>query len=1193
MPSFIEEMIAQLRAGGVEDLPPTPERTEPRRAPLNIGLPSSEVIPNQWVVILRETLGEAADPAAVAREMAGNHGLSVQHIYTTAVKGFSARIPSQALEQIKRNPRVAFVTEDAVVRAAAQTVPSGVKRVLAHANSTAKINNLDERVDIDVAILDSGVNLTHPDLNVVGGVSFIAGETPNDEYGHGTHIGGIIGALDNDMGVVGVAPGARLHAVKVLPNYGTGTYATLLAGVDWVTANAAKIDVAVLSLNLSGRYDDGNCGLTNMDPLHTAICKAVGLGVTFVVAAGNWKSDAQYSAPASYNEVITVSALDDQDGTPLLDTLAWFSNFGADVDLTAPGVSIYSTYKNGGYAYLSGTSQAAAHVAGAAALYKANNPSVTPAHVRQALLDTAEKRRVAWDGDCDGFIDPVVSVRNTPVGPYDPAKSLLRARPSTIEADGESRTEILHLPLDTNEIPLGPRQKVVFASNAGTLLTNVSDEENGVYRQPLLSSPRLESAMVSGVVNGVSFPAQSVVHFTEDLLRGTNFPLSTVGWDFFRPAGASDGKNYFVVWSGMNTHWNRWEVYGTRVAPDGTILDPKGIPISSSSSRYEYDPQVAFDGINYFVVWREYWWEYVNGSYISHYNMVGARIRAVDGIVLDQTPIVIATGSNANGNRRPTLSFDGQNFVVVWADYENNNAGIYGARVRVADAAVLDPNGIRITTTTAWESNPTIISHNNISFIVWADSGAIYGKRMASDGTMLDATPIKIASSPVVQSPRLSYDGQSYFVLWTQLQGASSEIYGRRIRASDLTFLDTTPIQISPASGDQFRPSVAFNGVNYLVTWTDLRDSKWEIYGTRVRAWDGRKGQKVILDPEGFRFSQTPLWSPYSWAYDSVVIPGGDRFLVLWDGVEANCTSFKAWLVWGQFVSGVDTIPPSVSFVSPSHGNVLSQVTTAVVSATDNVQAIKVEFALDDILQFISSASPFSWTWDTRTAPEGLHAISARAYDASGNVGKSVPITVTVDNTPPSVSLTSPIPGDTAGGTLTVSVAATDNRSGIAKVEFYLDNILKATETNSPYNWSWNTATSTNGSHTLNVKAYDQAGNAGSPVPITIITQNTDTIGSSTAQVEVGNIEPGPSAAPPPAVSTPGPPPPAPASTIGDLDDSGLVDGRDLILMARAMRSRPGSARWEPRLNFNGDGVIDWADLQLLLRDFGRRVPRQ
>ena len=163
--------------------------------------------------------------------------------------------------------------------------------------------------------------LSHPDLktNIIANKSCVSGaKNGNDDNGHGTHVAGTIAAIDNSIGVVGVAPEAKLIAVKVLNRNGSGTWSSVICGIDWVTANAVKYNIKVANMSLGGSgSSDNNCGYTNNDPLHKAICKSRDAGIVYAVAAGNETNSTNISVPASYNDtVITVSALSDSDGVP-------------------------------------------------------------------------------------------------------------------------------------------------------------------------------------------------------------------------------------------------------------------------------------------------------------------------------------------------------------------------------------------------------------------------------------------------------------------------------------------------------------------------------------------------------------------------------------------------------------------------------------------------------------------------------------------------------------------------------------------------------------------------------------------------------------------------------------------------------------------------------------------------------------
>lgn len=387
----------------------------------------SDVIPDKFIVVLKDNTG---NPQDVASEMARTHGLSVEHVYTTALKGFSATIPQARLDKVKEDGRVQFVSQDRVVTIAARggipgpnptptpsptpttsptptpsPTPSPSSQVTPTGISRIGLNSLNKGTGVGVAVIDTGIDLSHPDLasNIVANTTCIVGTaTGNDDNGHGSHVAGTIAAIDDNIGVVGVAPEAKLAAVKVLNKSGSGTISTVICGIDWVTANAATYNIKVANMSLGGLgSSDNNCGNTNDDALHKAICNSTNAGITYAVAAGNSSADASTFVPAAYDDtVITVSALADSDGQPgglgsatlygADDTFASFSNFGAVVDLGAPGVSIYSTWKKGGYNTISGTSMATPHVTGSAALYIKSHLGATWSQVRDGLKAAAE-----------------------------------------------------------------------------------------------------------------------------------------------------------------------------------------------------------------------------------------------------------------------------------------------------------------------------------------------------------------------------------------------------------------------------------------------------------------------------------------------------------------------------------------------------------------------------------------------------------------------------------------------------------------------------------------------------------------------------------------------------------------------------------------------------------------------------------
>jgi subtilisin len=369
----------------------------------------------RFIVVLKSTVG---DSQAVAADHARRYGVRVSQIYGSALKGYAAAIPTARLSAVAADTQVLMMSPDTEMHAQSQTLGTGVSRIRA----AGKPN---KGAGVNVAVIDSGIDVTHPDLaaNIAGGMNCSRGgkQSYGDENGHGTHVAGIIAALDNDIGVVGVAPAAKLWAVRVLDKNGAGPMSDVVCGVDFVDslspAKGGPITVANMSLGGLGA-DDGQCGTINADALHVAVCKAVGDGVTIVAAAANSGLDLSQATtfvPAAYNEVITVSALADANGAPCGggssttygadDDFAYFSNFAtspADLGhlMAAPGVNIYSTWKGGGYETKSGTSMASPHVAGAVALYVAAHPGASPSSVRAALMATAEPPNINLNGEC-------------------------------------------------------------------------------------------------------------------------------------------------------------------------------------------------------------------------------------------------------------------------------------------------------------------------------------------------------------------------------------------------------------------------------------------------------------------------------------------------------------------------------------------------------------------------------------------------------------------------------------------------------------------------------------------------------------------------------------------------------------------------------------------------------------------------
>jgi subtilisin len=421
-----------------------------------------------WIVTLAHGRAAPRLAAALTRTVGGRVGQT----YTHAINGFQFTGSVKAAEALRRNPNVISVAPDRPIALAAETLPTGIERIAAYDEDTpltGAYHNGYRGNGARIAVLDTGIDLDHPDL--VASIDLgdskncvTPGAPPEDGYGHGTHVAGTAAAPRNGIGVVGVASEAELVAVKVFDDSGNSSESLVLCGFDHVMALNADADstndIDVMNMSFGEERAWGDC---QNDALHAAVCAANAAGVIMVAGAGNSAVNAGNFVPAAFPEVISVSALTDFDtargglagckfilelfSTECDDTLALFSNYGASVDVVAPGVFVQSTWPGGTYKTSSGTSMATPHVAGVVALMAAAAPGLTPAQAMANLKTSGEcpdgtvagadascAGQGTWPDDPDGIPEPMIHALRAAVASGNPPPPAVPGAPNLTAA---------------------------------------------------------------------------------------------------------------------------------------------------------------------------------------------------------------------------------------------------------------------------------------------------------------------------------------------------------------------------------------------------------------------------------------------------------------------------------------------------------------------------------------------------------------------------------------------------------------------------------------------------------------------------------------------------------------------------------------------------------------------------------------
>ncbi|MDY7227760.1 Ig-like domain-containing protein [Hyalangium rubrum] len=986
-------------------------------------------IPNRYIVVFDDKAKQS--PRASVQEVSKAsdtlvraHGGAVRKLYSHALRGFSVTMTEEEALRMSEDPRVRYVEQDRVVTLhGTQLNPTwGLDRV---DQRFLELDNLYTYeytgAGVHAYVFDTGVRSTHVEFTGRMGEGFDAvGEgTTEDCHGHGTHVAGSLGGTN-----YGVAKNVTIHSVRVIGCSGEGTEEALIAGLDWITAN--HISPAVANMSLGAEAHQG---------VDDAVSASIAAGVTYVVSAGNESIDACAKSPARVPGAITVGATD------INDYRSVFSNYGPCVDLFAPGEGITSAWYNSDTAiYVTdGTSMASPHVAGAVALYLEGHPNATPAEVHEEIVARSTRNVVedAYTGS------PNVLLHSACMGSTDSVKPQVQL---TSPAAGATIV------------------------GAITLSATASDDVNvfkvEFFLDGLLiavdSAPPYSVSWNSNTVGNGSYTLTARAHDT-----GCNSSTSSVSVTLQNPGKATyDPTLRAPACSVLTDQCDSSDLLEGRGAmgPESNAPNTLGDSCADGNEGYyEFDPS-----LERIQVLRE------DGTLFASGKQVRVNVTLNAGFDASKERLDLYSAADATApvwNLITTLSpLDvGPNqltttFILPHGGPQQAIRAAYrygGPASPCGSGNFNDYDDLVFIVGQATDTQPPTAT------LTAPGAGATLRANATLTATASDdfgVTRVEFYDGATL----LGTDSEAPYTYVWNTRTAPNGTHALTVRAYDAAGHEGTsdPVNVTldndltpptvnftaPAAGAIVKGSVAFSA-----TATD------NVGVIRVEFYEG--AMKLATD----------ISSPYSFSWSTVGSPNGPRTIT----AKAYDSVGNIGIAERTVTVDNDLTAPTVALTAPGSGATLTGTVNLTATASDNVAVTRVAFFVGTVQWGLDTSAPYSYSLNTRSLANGAQVLTAKAYDAAGNVASSQAVTVTFDNdlTPPVTTLTAPSAGAALTGGVQMAATASDDRGTVTKVEFFVGNTLVGTDTTAPYSVNWNTSSYPVGTYTLKSRAWDPAGN--------------------------------------------------------------------------------------------------------------------